>query len=89
VLRRIFRPLRDEVTWEWRRLYNEELYDLYSSTNIMQVIKSNEMERGGGHVTCTGDRRGAYRVLVVGREGKTPLGIPRHRWWNNIKMYLQ
>jgi hypothetical protein len=65
VLRRIFGPKRDEVTGEWRRLHNEELCDLYSSPNVIQVIKSRRMG-WAGHVACMGDRRGAYRVLVGG-----------------------
>jgi hypothetical protein len=64
VLRGIFEPKRDEVTGEWRRLHNEELYVLYSSPNIVRVIKSRRM-RWAGHVARMGDRRGAYRVLVV------------------------
>jgi hypothetical protein len=73
VLRKIFRPSRDEVTGEWRRLHNEELYDLYSSPNIIRVIKSR-MTRWTGHVARMGDRRGAHRVLVGRPEGKRPLG---------------
>jgi hypothetical protein len=61
VLRRIFG--RDEVTGEWRRLHNEELIDLYSSPNIVRVIKSRRM-RWAGHVARMGERRGVYRVLV-------------------------
>ena len=63
MLRRIFGPKRDEVTGEWRKLHNEELNDLYSSPTIVQVIKSRRM-RQVGHVACTGDGRGVYRVLV-------------------------
>jgi hypothetical protein len=63
VLRRIFGPRRDEVTGEWSKLHNEELNDLYSSPNIVQVIKSRRM-RWAGHVACMGERRGVYRVLV-------------------------
>jgi hypothetical protein len=63
VLRRIFRPKRDEVTGEWRRLHNEELNDLYSSPNIIWVIKSRRI-RWARHVAHMGDRRGAYMVLV-------------------------
>ena len=63
VLRRIFGPKRDEVTGEWRKLHNEELDDLYSSPNIVQVIKSRRM-KWAGHVALTGARRGVYRVLV-------------------------
>ena len=76
VLRRIFGPRRDEVTGEWRRLHNEELNGLYSSHNIVRVIKSRRM-RWIGHVACMGEKRGAYRVLVGKPEGKRPLGRPR------------
>ena len=65
-LNRIFGPKRDEVTGEWRKLNNEELNGLYSSPNIVRVIKSRAMRRVG-HVARVGERRGAYRV-VVGRE---------------------
>ena len=69
VMRRIFGPMRDEVTGEWRRLHNKELYDLYSSPNIIRVIKSRRL-RWAGHVARMGERRGAYRVLVgILREG--------------------
>jgi hypothetical protein len=88
VLRRIFGPKRDEVTGEWRRLHNEELNNLYSSPNIIQVIKSRRM-RWAGHVACMGEGRGAYRILVGRTEGRRPLGRPRHRWEINIKMDLQ
>jgi hypothetical protein len=57
MLRRIFGPKRDEVTGEWKRLHNEELYDLYSSPNIILVIKSRRM-RWAGHVACIGEERG-------------------------------
>ena len=79
VLRRIFGLWRDEVTGEWRRLHNEKLNDLYSSVNIVRVIKSRRM-RWAGHVARTGEERGAYRVLVGKPEGKRPLGRPRRRW---------
>ena len=62
ILRRIFGPRRDEVTGEWRRLHNEELNVLYSSPNIVRVIKSRRM-RWVGHVACMGEERGAYRGL--------------------------
>ena len=87
VLRRIFGPRRDEVMGDWRRLRNE-LNDLYSSPNIVRVIKSRRM-RWAGHVACLGDDRGVYRVLVGKLEGKRPLGRPRHRWVDNIRMDLQ
>jgi hypothetical protein len=64
VLRRIFGPKRDEVRREWRRLHNEELNDLYSSPNIIRVIKSRRM-RWAGHVARIVEKRGAYRVLVA------------------------
>ena len=89
VLRRIFGPRRDEVMGEWRRLHNEELNGLYSSPNIVWVIKSRRM-RWAGHVVCMmGEERGVYRVLVGKPEGKRPLGKPRHRWVDNIRMDLQ
>jgi hypothetical protein len=79
MLRKIFGPKRDEITREWRRLHNEELHDLYSSPNIIRVIKSRRM-RWAGHVARTGDRRGAYRFLVGRPEGKRPLLGTRRRW---------
>jgi len=88
VLRRIFGPRRDEVMEEWRRLHNEELNDLYSSPNIVRVIKSRRMRRAG-HVARMGEERGMYRVLVGKPEGKRPLRRPRHRLVNNIRMDLQ
>jgi len=88
VLRRIFRPRRDEVTGELRRLHNDELNDLYSSPNIVRMIKSRRM-KWAGHVARMGEERGVYRVLVGKPEGKRPLGRPRRRWVNNIRMDLQ
>ena len=85
VLGRIFGPKGDEVRWEWRKLHNEELNDLYSSLNIVRVIKSRRMKRAG-HVAFVGERTGVYRVLVGEHEGKRPLGRPRRRWGDNIKM---
>jgi hypothetical protein len=85
MLRRIFGLKRDEVTGEWRRLHNKELYALYSSPNIIWVIKSRIL-RWAGHVAHMGERRGAYRALVRKPEGRRPLGRPRHRWEDNIKM---
>ena len=73
---------------EWRRLHKEELNDLYSSPNILRVIKSRKM-RWAGHVARMGEERGAYRVLVGKSEGKRPLGRPRRRWVDNIRMDLQ
>ena len=87
VLRR-FGPRSDEVTGEWRRLHNEELNDLYSSPNIVRVIKLKRM-RWAGHVGCMGEERGVYRILVGKPEGRRPLGRPRRRWVDNIRMDLQ
>jgi hypothetical protein len=78
VLRRMFGPRRDEVKGEWRRLHNEKLNDLYSSPNIVRVIKSRRM-RWAGHVAHMGEERGVYRVLVGKPERKRPLGRPRRR----------
>jgi len=88
VLRRIFGPRRDKVTGEWRRLHNEELNDLYSSPNIVRVIKSRRV-RWAVHVARMGEEKGVYRVLVGKPEGKRPLGRPRRRWLDNIRMDLQ
>ena len=88
MLRRIFQPRSDEVTWEWRRLHNEELIDLYCSPNIVRVIKSRRMGLGG-HAARMGEERGVYRVLVGKSEGRRPLGRPRRRWVDNIRMDLQ
>jgi len=79
VLRGIFGPKRDEVTGEWKKLHNEELNVLYSSPNIVWVIKRRRMG-WTAHVACIGEGRGAYRVLVGKPEGKRPLGRPRCRW---------
>jgi hypothetical protein len=88
VLRRIFGPKRDEVTGEWRRLHSKELYTLYSSPNFIWVIKSRRL-RWAGHVARMEVRRGAYRALVGKPEGRRPLGRPRRRWEDNIKMDLR
>jgi hypothetical protein len=88
VLRRIFEPKRDEATGEWRRLHNDELNDLYSSPNIIRVMKSRRM-RWTGHVARMGEKRGANRILVGRPEGRRPLGRPRCRWEDNIKIDLQ
>ena len=80
VLRRIIGPKRDEVTGEWRMLHNEELNDLYSSPNIVGVIKSRI--RWAEHVMRMG--RGVYRILVGNPEGKRLLGRFRRRWEENI-----
>ena len=88
VLRGIFGAKRDGVTGEWRKLYNEELNDLYCSPNIVRVIKWIRM-RWAGNVARMGERRGVYRVLVGKPKGKRPLRSPGRRWEDNIKMDLQ
>ena len=88
VLRRVFGPKRDEVTGEWRKLHNEEFSDLYALPNIVRVVKSRRM-RWVGHVARMGEGRGVHRVLFGKPEGKRPLGRPRRRWEDNIKMELQ
>jgi hypothetical protein len=88
VLRRIFGPKRDEATGEWRRLNNEKLYDMYSTRNIIRVIKSRRM-RWAAHVACMREKRGAYRILVGRPQGRRPLARPRCRWEDIIKMDLQ
>jgi hypothetical protein len=87
VLRRIFGPKMDGVTGGWRKLHNEELHNLYSSPSIIKIIKSRSM-RWTGHVARMGEKRNVYRLLVGKPEGKRPLGSPRHRWIDNIKMDL-
>jgi hypothetical protein len=88
VLRRIFGPKKDEVTGGWRKLHNEELHGLYSSPSIVSVIKARRMRRmrWAGHVARMGDVRGAYNILVGRPEGRRPLGRPRRRWEDKIKM---
>ena len=87
VLRRVFGPKMDEVRGEWRKLHNEELSDLYSLPNIVRVVKSRIM-RWAGHVVRMGEGRCVYRVLVRKPEGKRPVGRPRRRWEDNIRMDL-
>jgi hypothetical protein len=65
----------------WRKLHNDELHSLYSSPNIVRVIKSRRM-RWTGHVVCIREGRGVYRILVERSEGKRPLGRPVRRWEN-------
>jgi hypothetical protein len=87
VLRRIFVQKGNEVTGSWIKLHNEELHDLYSSPSIIKIIKSRRM-KWAGHVSRLGEKRNAYRLLVGKPEGKRPLGRPRQRWLDNIKMDL-
>jgi hypothetical protein len=87
VLRRIFGLKRDEVAGECRKLHNEKFHDLYSSPSIIRIIKARRM-RWTGHVARMGEKRNAYRLLVGKPEGRRPLGRPRHRWLDNIRMDL-
>jgi hypothetical protein len=87
VLRKIFRPKREE-DGSWRKLHNDELHSLYSSPNIVRVIKSRRI-RWAGHVARMGEGKGVYRVLVGRSEGRRSLGRSRCRWEDNIKMDLR
>ncbi|KAJ4431585.1 hypothetical protein ANN_20184 [Periplaneta americana] len=87
VLRKISGAKGDEVTGEWRKLHNSELHALYSAPDIRN-IESRRL-RWTGHVARKGESRNAYRVLVGRPEGKIPLGRPRHRWEDNIKIDLR
>jgi hypothetical protein len=87
VPRRIFGPKTDEVTGEWRKLHSEELNALYSSPNIIRVIKS-KIIRWAGHVARIWERRGSYKVLMGKPEIKRPLGRPRRKWDVNIEIDL-
>jgi hypothetical protein len=83
VLRRIFGPRRDEVTGGWRKLHNVELHDLCSSSSVIRMIESRRL-RWARHLQRIGEKRRAYRLLV----GKRPLGRPRLRSVDNIRMDL-
>ena len=87
VLRRISGPKRDEVTGEWRKQNNEGLNDLYSTPNIIRFIRSKRM-RWAEHIARMRERRVIYRVLVGKPDGKRPLGRPRRKGEDNIKMDL-
>jgi hypothetical protein len=88
VLGRIFGPMRDKVAGGWRKLHNQELHGLYSSLSIVMVIRARRM-KWAGHVARMGEVRGAYNILVGRLEGRRPLGRPRCRWEDNIKMALR
>jgi hypothetical protein len=79
---------RDDVTGDWRKLFNEDLHNLYFSPNIIKMIKSRRM-RWAGHVARMGETKNAYRILVGKPEGKRSLGRPRRRWVDNIKRILE
>jgi hypothetical protein len=78
----------DVVTEQWRKLHNEELHGMYYSPIIVRVIKLRRM-KWAGHVAWMEEERGVYRVLVGKPEGKRPLGRPRRRWEDNIRMVIQ
>jgi hypothetical protein len=88
VLKKVLLSKWDEVTGEWKKLHNDELYDLYSSLNIIQMIISRRM-RWVRYVAHMGNKRVVCMVLVVKPKRKKPLGRPRRKWEDNIKMYLQ
>ncbi|KAJ4444178.1 hypothetical protein ANN_05968 [Periplaneta americana] len=88
ILRKIFGAKRDDVTGEWRKLHNTELHAFYSSPDVIRNINSRRL-RWAGHLARMGESRNAYRVLVGRPEGKRPLGMPRRRWEDNIKMDLR
>jgi hypothetical protein len=85
VLTRVFGSKRDEVTGGWRKLHNEELHNLYSSPNIIRMMKSRRM-RWAGHTSRK--RREAHKILVGKPKGKSPFGRPRRGLENNIKMQV-
>jgi hypothetical protein len=82
-LKRIFGPKVKEVTGGWRKLHNEELHYLYSSTSIIRMTKSSRI-RWVGHEARIGLKKNTYRISVGKVEGKRPLGRPRRRWKGNI-----
>jgi hypothetical protein len=88
VLRRIFGPMTDEVTGDWRKLLNEELHILYSSPNIIRMIKSRS-RRWAGLIVRMGEKRNAYSILVGKPGRKRPSGRQRRRWLDIIKIDLR
>ena len=87
ILRRIFGPKRDE-NGQWRRLHNEELHSLYRSPITIRVIRSRRL-RWAGHVPRMEEARSAFKILTGKPSGKRPLGRPRRRWENNIRINLE
>jgi hypothetical protein len=88
VLRRIFGPKGDNVTGEWRKLHSEELHNWYSSPDIIRHVKSRRM-RWTGHVARMTEERKVYKVLVGKPEGRRPLGRPRRRWEDEVRIDLR
>jgi hypothetical protein len=87
MLRKIFRPMSKEMVGDSRKLHKKELYNVYASLNIVRVNKSRI--KWVGHVACMGEVRNAYKILVGKSEEKRPLGRPKHRWKDNIRMDLR
>jgi hypothetical protein len=85
ILRSVFRLKRYEVMGGWRQLHTEELHNLYSSPSTIRTTKSRGI-RWAGHVARMGS---IHRILVGKPEGKKPLGRPRLRWVENIKIHLR
>jgi hypothetical protein len=83
----MYEKQRDEVTGKWRKMRNEELHDLHSSQSIIRIINSRRM-RWAGHAARMGEKRNAYRLLVGKPEGRRPLGRPRRKWLDNIRMHI-
>jgi hypothetical protein len=88
VLRREFGPKSEEAAGGWRRQHNEKLCNLYASPNIIRVIESMRM-RWTGLVARIGEMRNEYNILLGKPEGKKPLGRPRHRGKDNIKLDIR
>jgi hypothetical protein len=88
VLKRIFGLKREEMAGGWRRLHNEELHNLYASTDIVRIVKSRRMG-WAGHVARMGEMKNAYNILVVKHEWKRPLERPRLGWEDNDRMDLR
>jgi hypothetical protein len=88
LLKRIFGPKVDEVTGNWRKLHKDGLHNLYSSTNIITLMKTRR-KSWAGHVARMGETRNAYRILMGKPEGRRPLGRPRRGWVDNIKIDLR
>jgi hypothetical protein len=88
VLRRIFGPKKDEMAGDSRKMHNEELHNLYSSSSIIRIIKPRRM-RWAVHVARIREKRSTCRILVENSEGKRPVRKPRRRWVDNIKMNIR